>query len=216
MGTTIISPTFLSAYLLLLCLVCCLKEGYGLGRRATAESHHLEHSHTIQVTSLLPSSICSPATKELNKKSSLRVVHKHGPCSQLHRQDKANIPTDAEILRQDEARVKSIHLKLARSSGSSNVDQIDATNLPAKDGSVVGSGNYVVTVGLGTPKKDLTLIFDTGSDITWTQCQPCAGSCYQQLDPVFAPSQSSTYSNISCNSTTCNSLASATGNLLFQ
>ncbi|TYJ32856.1 hypothetical protein E1A91_A05G065000v1 [Gossypium mustelinum] len=211
MGTTIISPNFLSAYLLLLCLVCCLKEGYGLGRRATAESHHLEHSHTIQVSSLLPSSICSPATRELNKKSSLRVVHKHGPCSQLHRQDKANIPTDAEILRQDESRVKSIHLKLARSSGSSNVDQIDATNLPAKDGSVVGSGNYVVTVGLGTPKKDLTLIFDTGSDITWTQCQPCAGSCYQQLDPVFAPSQSSTYSNISCNSTTCTSLTSATG-----
>ncbi|KAB2080325.1 hypothetical protein ES319_A05G063500v1 [Gossypium barbadense] len=213
MGATIISPTFLSAYLLLLCLVCSLKEGYALGRRATvAESHHLEHSHTIQVSSLLPSSICSLATKVLDKKSSLQVVHKHGPCSQLYHHDKANIPTHAEILLQDVARVKSIHSKLAKSLGSTKVDQTDAANIPAKDGSVVGSGNYVVTVGLGTPKKDLTLIFDTGSDITWTQCQPCVGTCYKQQDPVFAPSLSSTYSNISCSSTTCNSLASATGN----
>ncbi|MBA0622529.1 hypothetical protein Godav_008062 [Gossypium davidsonii] len=226
MGATVISPTYLSAYLLLLCLVCSLKEGYAKGRRATvAESHHLEHSHTIQVSSLLPSSICSPATKVLecvcdawfpvsvlDKKSSLQVVHKHGPCSQLYHHDKANIPTHAEILLQDVARVKSIHSKLAKSLGSTKVDQTDAANIPAKDGSVVGSGNYVVTVGLGTPKKDLTLIFDTGSDITWTQCQPCVGTCYKQQDPVFAPSLSSTYSNISCSSTTCNSLASATGN----
>ncbi|MBA0807049.1 hypothetical protein Gohar_022877, partial [Gossypium harknessii] len=67
MGATVISPTYLSAYLLLLCLVCSLKEGYAMGRRATvAESHHLEHSHTIQASSLLPSSICSPATKVMS------------------------------------------------------------------------------------------------------------------------------------------------------
>ncbi|XVE53503.1 hypothetical protein DITRI_Ditri03aG0008400 [Diplodiscus trichospermus] len=147
----------------------------------------------------------------LDKKSSLPVVHKHGPCSQLH-QDKANIPTHADILLRDEARVKSIHSKLAKNLGSSIVDETDAAVIPAKDGSVVGSGNYIVTVGLGTPKKDLSLIFDTGSDITWTQCQPCARSCYKQQDPIFAPSLSSTYSNISCASTVCNSLTSATGN----
>ncbi|XVE97302.1 hypothetical protein REPUB_Repub03eG0008000 [Reevesia pubescens] len=210
MGATTISPAFLSAYfLLLLVLFCSLNEGYAFGRRATAESHQLQHSHTIQVSSLLPSSVCSPSAK--GEKSSLPVVHKHGPCSQLH-QDKANIPTHAEILLQDEARVKSIHSKLANNQDSSNVELNDAANLPAKDGSVVGSGNYIVTVGLGTPKKDLSLIFDTGSDITWTQCQPCAGTCYKQQDPIFAPSLSSTYSNISCSSTVCNSLASATGN----
>ncbi|XWS72781.1 hypothetical protein CRYUN_Cryun02cG0070300 [Craigia yunnanensis] len=210
MGATTISPAFLSAYLIL-CLVCSLKEGYAFGRRETAESHHLQHSHTIRVNSLLPSSFCSPSGKALDKKSFLPVVHKHGPCSQLH-QDKANIPTYAEILLHDEARVKSIHSKLAKNTGSSNIEENDAANLPAKDGSVVGSGNYIVTVGLGTPKKDLSLIFDTGSDITWTQCQPCAGSCYKQQDPIFSPSLSSTYSNISCTSTVCNSLTSATGN----
>ena len=146
-----------------------------------------------------------------DKKSSLPVVHKHGPCSQLH-QDKANIPTHAEILLHDEARVKSIHSKLSKNPGSSNVEETDAAMLPAKDGSVVGSGNYIVTVGLGTPKKYLSLIFDTGSDITWTQCQPCAISCYKQQEPIFSPSLSSSYSNISCTSTVCNSLNSATGN----
>ncbi|KAK8550591.1 hypothetical protein V6N13_119107 [Hibiscus sabdariffa] len=205
-SATIVSPALLSACLVVFCLVCSFNEGYASGERATVETH------TIQVSSLLPSSICSPATQALDKKSSLRVVHKHGPCSQLH-QDKANIPTHAEILLKDEARVKSIRSKLAKNLGhSTNIDQSDATNLPAKDGRVVGAGNYVVTVGLGTPKKDLTLIFDTGSDITWTQCQPCARSCYKQQDQIFAPSLSSTYSNISCTSTTCSSLTSATGN----
>ncbi|XVF48235.1 hypothetical protein PTKIN_Ptkin03bG0173600 [Pterospermum kingtungense] len=216
MGATTISPSSFAAYplllLLLLCLVCSLKEGYALGRREAAEKHdHLQHSHTIQVSSLVPSSVCSSSFKALDKKSYLPVVHKHGPCSQLH-QDKANIPTHAEILLHDEARVKFIHSKVAKSLGSTNVDQTDAANLPAKDGRVVGSGNYIVTIGLGTPKRDLSLIFDTGSDITWTQCQPCVRSCYKQQDPIFAPSKSSTYSNISCSSAACSSLTSATGN----
>ncbi|KAE8735914.1 eukaryotic translation initiation factor 3 subunit B-like [Hibiscus syriacus] len=206
MGATIVH---LSAYVIVVVwLICCLKEGYALGRKATVESH------TIQLSSLLPSSICSSATKALDNKSSLQVVHKHGPCSQLY-QDKSNIPTHAQILLQDEDRVKSIRSKLAKNRGHStdlDLDQTDAASLPAKDGSSVGVGNYVVTIGLGNPKKDLTLIFDTGSDITWTQCQPCAGSCYKQQDEIFAPSQSSTYSNISCTSPTCSSLVSATGN----
>ncbi|KAL4333107.1 hypothetical protein GQ457_07G043870 [Hibiscus cannabinus] len=206
MGANIVSPTLLSAYLAVVCLVFTLKEGYAFGRTPTVESY------TIQVSSLLRCSSCTSATKALDKKSSLQVVDKHGPCSQLY-QDKANIPTHAQILLQDEARVKSIHSKLAKDLGrSTNLDQTDAVSLPAKDGSVIGVGNYVVTVGLGTPKKDLTLIFDTGSHITWTQCQPCATSCYKQQDPIFNPSLSSTYSNISCTSPTCSSFTSATNN----
>ncbi|XVF89442.1 hypothetical protein PTKIN_Ptkin19aG0130600 [Pterospermum kingtungense] len=203
MGASTIYPTFLPVYLplYLLCVVC-FNEGYALGRRAVADT-----SHTIHVSSLLPSSVCNPSAKALDKKS-LPVVHKHGPCSQLHQ---ANVPTRAEILLRDEARVKSIHSKLANNTGSTDVKVTDATTLPAKSGLVIGSANYIVTVGLGTPKKDLSFTFDTGSDLTWTQCQPCVKSCYKQQDPIFAPSQSSTYSNISCNSTVCNSLASATG-----
>ncbi|XVF89443.1 hypothetical protein PTKIN_Ptkin19aG0130700 [Pterospermum kingtungense] len=200
MAATTISPTFISAYLLLCFIVCSFKEGYALGQKSAVDTH------TIHVSSLLPSSVCNSSAKASDRKSSLPVVHKHGPCSLLH-QDKANVPTHTEILLQDEARVKSIHSKLAKNEAK----ETDAATLPARSGQVVGSGNYIVTVGLGTPKKDLSLIFDTGSDITWTQCQPCVKSCYKQQDPIFAPSQSSTYSNVSCTSTACRSLASATG-----
>ena len=59
----------------------------------------------------------------------------------------------------------------------------------------IGDDNYVVTVGFGTPKRDLTLMFDTGSPTTWIQCKPC--DCYEQEEPIFDPSQSSTFSNSS-------------------
>ncbi|KAK8602619.1 hypothetical protein V6N13_057749 [Hibiscus sabdariffa] len=198
-----IPPTFLSANKLLfcLCLIVYSLEGFF----SAAQSHQLQHTHTIHVATLLPSSVCT--SQGWDKNSYIPLVHKHGPCSQLHQHK----PTPAEILLQDQGRVKSIHSKLANASnlGFTNAKH---TDLPAKDGSVIGSGNYIVTVGLGTPKKDLSLIFDTGSDLTWTQCQPCVRFCYKQKDPIFSPSLSSTYSNVSCSSTTCTSLNSATGN----
>ncbi|KAK2658698.1 hypothetical protein Ddye_005231 [Dipteronia dyeriana] len=151
------------------------------------------------------------------RKSSLKVVHKHGPCFQLNRDNKAKSTiSDAEILRLDQSRVDSIHSSLTSKKQSGSLDDINETNasviIPAKDGSVVGSGNYIVTVGLGTPKKDLSLIFDTGSDLTWTQCQPCAGSCYKQKETIFDPKLSKTYTNISCSSPLCGLLKSGTGN----
>ncbi|KAK4853645.1 hypothetical protein QYF36_012196 [Acer negundo] len=42
----------------------------------------------------------------------------------------------------------------------------------------------------------------TGSDVTWIQCQPC-DKCYDQEEPVFDPSKSSTFSDATCNTPTC-------------
>lgn len=150
-----------------------------------------------------------------HRKGSLKVVHKNGPCSQLN-QDKTKIPTDVEILEQDQLRAEFIqysrHSKrlggkvLRRKSESKG-----SANIPANLGRSFRTNNYIVTVGLGTPKRSLTLAFDTGSDLTWTQCQPCAGSCYDQDDVIFNPSHSSTYTNITCSSPLCSQLLSATG-----
>lgn len=151
-----------------------------------------------------------------DKRSSLRVVHKHGPCSQLV-QDRAVAPTHDQILLQDQSRVKSIHSRFSKitSTSTSETDRVRDTkaDLPVQSGSTVGAGNYIVTVGLGTPKKDLTLIFDTGSDLTWTQCEPCAKYCYKQREPTFNPSLSASYTNITCTSSVCSDLVSATGNV---
>ena len=146
----------------------------------------------------------------INKKSSLQVVHKRGPCFQSN-QDRANVPSHAEILSQDQARVDSIHSRLSMNS----MEDIDAVTLPTKKGISVGTGNYLVNVSFGTPAKKYALIFDTGSHFTWTQCEPCAGFCHNQVEPIFNPSKSKSYANISCSAATCNQI-SAEGKVILK
>ncbi|XP_057511639.1 aspartyl protease family protein At5g10770-like [Actinidia eriantha] len=204
---TQISLSFLS-YAFLVVSLFLLNKGYALGggERETLESH----SHTVETSSLLPASVCSHSTKGDRKRGSLKVVHKHGPCSDLG-PDKYTTPTATQILTRDQSRVNSIKYRLGFNSGQNNL-QDSLAKISAKSGRSIGSGNYIVTIGLGTPKKDLSLIFDTGSDLTWTQCQPCVKSCYDQQEPILDPALSSTYKNVSCKSVQCNKLSSATGN----
>ncbi|KAL7187197.1 hypothetical protein ACSBR1_037299 [Camellia fascicularis] len=198
-----ISISFLSCVSLFL-LFCSSENGYALGgeERKTLQSHF----HAVQVNSLLPASVCNPSTKDKRKGASLKVVHKYGPCSHLHEPNKENAPTVTEILRRDQSRVNSIQSRLRQNS----LKESKATTIPVNSGNSIGTGNYIVRIGLGTPKKDFTLIFDTGSDFSWTQCQPCLGSCYLQQEPVYDPSLSSTYTNITCSSQLCSQLSSAT------
>ncbi|KAG1327346.1 aspartyl protease family protein [Cocos nucifera] len=80
--------------------------------------------------------------------------------------------------------------------------QESQTSLPANLGSAFGSAEYVVTVGYGTPNQDQTVNFDTGSDVSWIQCQPCP-DCYPQQENYFDPTQSSSYASIPCSSPEC-------------
>ncbi|KAG5563098.1 hypothetical protein RHGRI_005743 [Rhododendron griersonianum] len=164
--------------------------------------------HTVQISSLRPSSVCSPSTKDHSKRGSLKVVHRHGPCSELN-QDQANAPTLTEILSHDQSRVNSIQDRLSFNEAQ-KISKGSRTTLPAKSGNSIGSANYIVTVGLGTPARSLSLMFDTGSGLTWTQCQKCV-KCYKQKQPIFNPSVSKSYRNFPCNSTRCSQLTSATG-----
>ncbi|XP_039131932.1 aspartyl protease family protein At5g10770-like [Dioscorea cayenensis subsp. rotundata] len=75
-----------------------------------------------------------------------------------------------------------------------------AAQIPLKSGILLKTLNYIVSIKLANRK--MTMIIDTGSDLTWTQCKPCF-SCYIQQDPVFDPHLSSSYQNISCDSSTC-------------
>ncbi|KAL5546172.1 hypothetical protein UlMin_005859 [Ulmus minor] len=207
-------PNSPSLFYFLFCslLLLSLENIFALEEKEAKEGHLLLHTHTLHLSSLFPDATCSSSVKELNTndndKASLKVVHKHGPCSQLF-QGKAKAPTHAQILRADQSRVNSIQSRLT--SKSTERVRTDATSIPAKSGTIIGSGNYIVTVGLGTPKKYLSLIFDTGSDLTWTQCQPCVGYCYSQKETIFDPIKSNSYSNISCTTAACSQLESATG-----
>ncbi|KAI5354072.1 hypothetical protein L3X38_006967 [Prunus dulcis] len=199
-------------------LILCSFEKAIIALAATSPEPHLppHTTHTVEVNSLLPATTCTPSTKghTNNKASILEVVHKHGPCSIFHKSSKTSTTkTDdkyhAQILKQDEARVNSIHSRLNYRIHDPFTQSAASTTLPAKSGLPLGSANYFVTVGLGTPAKQLSLEFDTGSDLTWTQCRPCLRSCYTQSEPIFDPSLSSSYKNLSCSSATCTQLSSA-------
>ncbi|KAK1367638.1 Peptidase A1 domain-containing protein [Heracleum sosnowskyi] len=174
------------------------------------ESHEF---HVIKLSSILPDSVCDSSSQgHKPSSSSLTVVHKHGPCHKQHKTKDSSSPSASELLTHDDSRVKSINSRIAFTAAGNSFTSTESVTVRAKSGSSLGSGNYIVTVGLGSPKKDLSLVFDTGSDLTWTQCKPCARSCYVQAEPIFNPSQSTAYSNVSCSSQQCTQLKSATGN----
>ncbi|XP_018442751.1 aspartyl protease family protein At5g10770 [Raphanus sativus] len=195
-------------------LVLCVCLSFGCTDGAQKRKSGEVSFHIIQASSLFPSSSssCVLSPRASNAKSSLLVVHRHGPCSSLSSKKAKTSPNHDDVLRLDQARVKSIHSKLSKKlTAQYRVSQSRlSTDLEARDGSILGSGNYIVTVGIGTPKHNLSLVFDTGSDLTWTQCQPCGGNgtCYPQEEPIFNSSSSSSYSNIPCSSQVCDSLTS--------
>lgn len=171
------------------------------------------------------------------------VVHQHGPCSPLANADR-KAPSHEEILAADQRRVESIRRRVYETTGrgqgrpkraapsvvqlepgppstpspASLSSSAESADLPASSGRALGTGNYVVTIGLGTPAGRFTVVFDTGSDTTWVQCRPCVVSCYRQKEPLFTPAKSSTYANISCASSYCSDLYTSgcnAGNCLY-
>ncbi|KAJ6803243.1 putative protein ASPARTIC PROTEASE IN GUARD CELL 1 [Iris pallida] len=122
-------------------------------------------------------------------------------------------------LARDSARVAAISARVALAlSGIKNSDlepqqthkhetaaEEEPIEGPIASGSSQGSGEYFSRVGVGSPARQLDLVLDTGSDVSWVQCQPCA-DCYQQSDPIYDPSASSTYSRLDCASAACASL----------
>ncbi|VAH70723.1 unnamed protein product [Triticum turgidum subsp. durum] len=61
---------------------------------------------------------------------------------------------------------------------------------------------YLMELAIGKPPVPFVALADTGSDLTWTQCQPCK-LCFPQDTPVYDPSASSTFSPLPCSSATC-------------
>ncbi|XP_015570839.2 aspartyl protease family protein At5g10770 [Ricinus communis] len=109
----------------------------------------------------------------------------------------------------DDFRVRSLQSRIKSIFSGNNIDALDS-QIPLSSGVRLQTLNYIVTVEIGG--RNMTVIVDTGSDLTWVQCQPCR-LCYNQQDPLFNPSGSPSYQTILCNSSTCQSLQYATGNL---
>ncbi|GER37923.1 eukaryotic aspartyl protease family protein [Striga asiatica] len=86
-------------------------------------------------------------------------------------------------------------------------DQHRAQSLssPMISGFPLGMGEYFARMALGTPPKHFYMLADTGSDLIWLQCRPCK-YCYNQSDPLFNPTRSTSYSRVRCASEPCRQL----------
>ncbi|PKA45647.1 Aspartic proteinase nepenthesin-2 [Apostasia shenzhenica] len=96
------------------------------------------------------------------------------------------------------------HHRLARLAASPAGGDLRDAQAPVH----AGNGEFLMDVALGTPPVAFSAIVDTGSDLIWTQCQPCV-DCFDQPSPIFNPAKSSTYSNLPCSSSLCAALPSA-------
>lgn len=88
--------------------------------------------------------------------------------------------------------------------------QQSAVTIPTSSGYSLGTAEDVITVSVGTPAVTRVMSIDTGSDVSWVQCAPCAAqSCSSQKDnKLFDPDKSATYSAFSCGSAQCAQSAS--------
>ncbi|XP_062199494.1 aspartic proteinase nepenthesin-1-like [Phragmites australis] len=68
-----------------------------------------------------------------------------------------------------------------------------------------GDLEYVLDLAIGTPPQPVSALLDTGSDLIWTQCAPCA-NCLAQPDPLFAPGESASYEPMRCSGQLCSDI----------
>lgn len=121
----------------------------------------------------------------------------------------------SQRLERDSARVNALTQKLQIALTGANTAEWQPANVkgmtqeefssPVVSGLKQGSGEYFTRFGVGTPPKEAYFVMDTGSDLSWSQCEPC-NSCYKQTDPIFNPSQSSSYDPVSCSDALCSQL----------
>ncbi|PKA62264.1 putative aspartic protease [Apostasia shenzhenica] len=64
---------------------------------------------------------------------------------------------------------------------------------------------HLMKFSVGTPPVDVLAVMDTGSDLTWLRCQPCA-DCQGRSVPSINPSLSSSYKTLTCDSDQCKQL----------
>ncbi|KAL9665358.1 hypothetical protein QQ045_020777 [Rhodiola kirilowii] len=77
---------------------------------------------------------------------------------------------------------------------------------PIVSGASLGSGQYLVTINLGSPPQLLKLVADTGSDLVWTKCSACR-NCTDHLNhphnTAFLARKSSSFRPYHCYDSQC-------------
>ncbi|OMO71026.1 Peptidase A1 [Corchorus olitorius] len=123
---------------------------------------------------------------------SVELVHRDSPKSPFYN------PSESSYNRVAKALQRSFN----RANRFSNPSSVSTKAINAEI--IADAGEFLMNVSIGTPPFPIVGIADTGSDLIWTQCQPCT-QCFQQDAPLFDPSESSTYKVLSCSTSQCES-----------
>ncbi|XP_057950210.1 aspartic proteinase NANA, chloroplast-like [Malania oleifera] len=103
----------------------------------------------------------------------LELMHRHSPHAigrVLFEQRPSTLERIKDLLRSDGVRRSMISNRLT-SGGRRNVWATGASaQLPLRSGADYRTGQYFVTMKVGTPAQKFLLIADTGSDLTWINC----------------------------------------------
>ncbi|KAL2234273.1 aspartic proteinase CDR1-like [Sesamum indicum] len=142
--------------------------------------------------SLVSMSKSDPLTEESTTGLTIDLIHRDSPQS----------PSYDPLLTPAQRLANALRRSFNR------LQRFKADRLPQPD--IINSGGeYLMKYSIGTPAVPSLGIADTGSDITWTQCQPCL-KCFKQELPLFQPNTSSTYRKIPCNAANCTSFPEIT------
>ncbi|KAK8952922.1 Protein ASPARTIC PROTEASE IN GUARD CELL 2 [Platanthera guangdongensis] len=186
-------------------LRCCLLLVFIVAGYGRMEEKRVISLQKLELGQQRISQRCLPQKSRREKGATILEVKHHSSCFMTFStaEDKHMNFIDA-----DNARVSSIHFRVKNSGSRSTQMNPSEAQIPLTTGAKLQTLNYIVSIKLGG--NEVTVIADTGSDLTWVQCQPCS-SCYNQQDPIFNPAASQSYEPVLCNSPTCTSVQIATG-----
>uniref|UniRef100_A0A2N9FP36 Peptidase A1 domain-containing protein n=1 Tax=Fagus sylvatica TaxID=28930 RepID=A0A2N9FP36_FAGSY len=149
---------------------------------------------TLAVTLLLQRFVLS-ITETTNNGFTVDLIHRDSTLSPFYNSSQTRFDRMYNAFSRSVSRANRMSLE-SKSSIQSNV--------------IASDFEYLMKIFLGTPAIEVLGIVDTGSDLVWTQCEPCE-NCFKQNLPLFDPQQSSTYRNLSCKSNPCKALETLSG-----
>ncbi|KAK4773911.1 hypothetical protein SAY87_028930 [Trapa incisa] len=100
-------------------------------------------------------------------------------------------PSPSEALSQDIRRLNSL------------LRRPPAITSPIISGASSGTGQYFVTLHLGSPPQRLNLVADTGSDLIWAKCSACTNCSAHYRRSYFLVRHSSSFRSHHCYSDAC-------------
>ncbi|XVF81636.1 hypothetical protein PTKIN_Ptkin15bG0171100 [Pterospermum kingtungense] len=109
-----------------------------------------------------------------------------------------------QLKHSDIARLHTVSQRLGHARMTLDLKKIE---VPMRSAADVGLGQYFVSIKVGTPPVEYSLITDTGSLLTWIKCNyKCTQDCYKgnPEERIFNPTKSTSFKPIPCTDDFCN------------